>query len=88
MDSSGNDDRHRRSKVVRLSMITLLAGVITPASWRIAGKAGYPPALGLLMIVSPLNLLLLWRFATREWPIERELRRAREQANRVDDTTS
>jgi hypothetical protein len=51
-----------------------VAAVIVPASWRIASKAGYKPAISLLMIVSPVNLCLLVAFAVKEWPVERELR--------------
>lgn len=55
-------------------VLAVLASIILPSSWRIAAKAGYPPALSLLMLVSPINLVLLVLFATREWPIERKLR--------------
>ena len=55
-------------------VVVAVACVIVPASWRIASKAGYKPAISLLMIFSPINLFLLIAFAAREWPIERELR--------------
>ena len=56
---------------------TLLVGaIVIPTSRRIAKKAGYDARLGYLMIVSPVNLALLVRFATSEWPIEREVRLA------------
>ena len=53
---------------------TVLGCIIAAASWRIASKAGYNPAISLLMIVSPVNLVLVLVFAFREWPIERRLR--------------
>lgn len=63
----------------------MLAAVIVPASWRIASKAGYPPVLSLLSIVSPINVLMLLGFAARQWPIERELRLARQGNGRAED---
>jgi hypothetical protein len=57
-----------------------LAALFLPAAWRIAAKAGYAPALSLLAIVSPVNIVMLWAFAFREWPIERRLREATQSA--------
>jgi len=74
--------RMRRSLVssrgpspIAIAATLLAAAIIIPTSRRIAKKAGYDPRLGYLMIVSPINLVLLIRFAAVEWPIERELRR-------------
>jgi hypothetical protein len=41
--------------------------------WRICSKAGYPGALGLLVLVPIVNLILLIFLAFAKWPIEREL---------------
>jgi hypothetical protein len=60
------------------------ACVALPTCWRIARKAGYDPRTALWMIVSPVNLFLLVMFATREWPIERELRQFKEQQSSAD----
>ena len=36
--------------------------------WRIFGKAGFPPALSLLMIVPLVNLVMIYYLAFAEWP--------------------
>jgi hypothetical protein len=59
---------------VPVAIAAALIAIILPASRRIARKAGYNPALGLLMVVSPINLVLLWKFAGAQWPIERRMR--------------
>ncbi len=41
--------------------------VIWPA-WRICAKAGFPGALGLLIVIPVLNLFLLYFLAFAEWP--------------------
>lgn len=41
--------------------------------WKIAAKAGYNPALSLLMLVPVGNLILLAIFAFGRWPIEDRL---------------
>jgi uncharacterized membrane protein YhaH (DUF805 family) len=46
---------------------------------KITAKAGYPWALGLLMVVPVANLIFLLYFAFAEWPIQRELRQWRQQ---------
>jgi hypothetical protein len=46
-------------------------------NWKIAVKAGYKGALSLLMLVPMVNLVVMLIFAFTDWPIERELRRAR-----------
>ena len=75
MSDEPNDDRSGK----RLAVIAaaVLAPIVVTAGWRIAAKAGYPPALSLLMLVSPINVVMLLAFAFREWPIERELRLGR-----------
>jgi membrane-bound metal-dependent hydrolase YbcI (DUF457 family) len=65
-----------RRNVTATLAVAGVAGLILPAAWRITAKAGYKPALSLFAIVSPLNIVLLWAFALREWPIERRLREA------------
>ncbi|MEO6807959.1 MAG: hypothetical protein ABI353_02475 [Isosphaeraceae bacterium] len=50
--------------VILLLMIPLL---IWPC-WRICSKAGFPGALGLLVMVPLANLLLLYLLAFAEWP--------------------
>jgi hypothetical protein len=36
--------------------------------WKIAGRAGHPPALGLLIFVPFANLFFLWWLALGRWP--------------------
>jgi hypothetical protein len=52
------------------SVIAVAVGVIAivwPA-WRICSRAGFPGALGLLIMVPLLNLVLLYVLAFAEWP--------------------
>lgn len=46
-------------------------------AWRIAGKMGYPPAFGLLVLVPFINVILVYVAAFSEWPVQRELRSLR-----------
>jgi hypothetical protein len=68
------DERDNRNKRLALIAVATLVPIIVTANWRIAAKAGYPPMLSLLTLISPLNVFMLLAFASREWPIERELR--------------
>jgi len=45
---------------------------------RVVAKAGYPAAMGLLMLVPGVNLVLLGMLGFGRWPIERELRSYRQ----------
>ncbi len=38
--------------------------------YKIAGRAGYNPWMGLLMLVPLVNLVVLYMFAFKQWPIE------------------
>jgi len=44
------------------------------ANWKIAEKAGYSPALSLLMLLPLVNVVVFLIFAFSEWPIEARLR--------------
>jgi hypothetical protein len=48
-------------------LFPLVIAVIWPA-WRICAKAGFPGALGLLIVIPVLNLFLLYFLAFAEWP--------------------
>jgi hypothetical protein len=53
-----------------MSVIAAVGGVVLfvwPA-WRICSRAGFPGALGLLIMVPLLNLVLLYVLAFAEWP--------------------
>jgi len=74
--------------MVALALLVGSAGAVVYANWRILAKAGYPPSLAPLSLVSPINLVLLLTFAFQEWPLERELRLAREAAERRSPASS
>ncbi len=42
--------------------------------WRIMGKTGHHPALGLLMIVPLANVVVLLWLALSEWPIHKRIK--------------
>ncbi len=47
---------------------------------RIFGRAGYNPALGILMFIPVVNVFLFLMFAFHKWPIEKEIRTPDESA--------
>jgi hypothetical protein len=51
-----------------LSALVVALIVIIPY-WKIFGKAGFPRALGILMIVPLVNLILLYVLAFSQWRI-------------------
>ncbi len=53
-------------------MMLFFAALIIVPFWFIFKKAGYPRWLGLLMGVPVVNLVLLYYFASSEWPRLRE----------------
>ncbi len=55
--------------VFALAMLVFMALVY----WKIFSKAGYPGALGLLMLVPIANIVMLLILAFGQWPIHREL---------------
>lgn len=60
------------------SVIAAVAGavfIVWPA-WRICSRAGFPGALGLLIMVPLLNLVLLYVLAFAEWPVLRNQNRS------------
>jgi hypothetical protein len=57
-----------------LFLLPMIVLFLWPA-WRICAKAGFPGALGLLIVVPLLNLFLLYFLAFVEWP---SLRRQKE----------
>lgn len=52
-------------------VLLVLAGTFIIPAWRIAGKAGFPGALSLLLLVPLLGIVLIWVFAFIRWPVER-----------------
>src|SRR5215467_10541404 len=49
------------------------------AYWRIFAKAGYPGAMGILMVIPLLNVIMLFFLAFSEWPVLKELKALRER---------
>ena len=46
---------------------------------KIFSKAGYSWALGLLMLIPILNIIMAFFLAFADWPVQRELRRLKQQ---------
>ena len=54
-----------------MGIIALLLAIVVGVSWyRIAGKAGFNPWLGLLMLVPLVNIAFLLWFAFSDWPVQ------------------
>ena len=74
-------DQSSNAGVAVLTIVFLIEGIVILAFlvftiwcyWKIAAKAGYNPALSLLMIVPLANFVLLAIFAFGRWPIEDRL---------------
>jgi heme/copper-type cytochrome/quinol oxidase subunit 2 len=49
------------------------------AYWRIFTKAGYPGAMGIMMVIPFLNVIMLFFLAFSEWPVLKELKALRER---------
>jgi hypothetical protein len=75
MDQSSNANLAVFAVIFIIEAIVILAFVAFTiwCYWKIAAKAGYNPALSLLMIVPLANLIILAIFAFGKWPIEERL---------------
>jgi hypothetical protein len=51
-----------------LVVILIFAAIVLFPYWRIFGKAGFPPALSLLMVIPLVNVIMLYFLAFAEWP--------------------
>ena len=61
--------------------VILLVGVLPAiAFWKIFAKAGYPGALGLLLLVPLVNLVMFFFLAFSEWPVLKELQALRRKS--------
>jgi hypothetical protein len=54
-----------------LMAVVWVAALLVPA-WRITQKAGFHPALSLLVLIPMVNIIAVWLFAFTKWPHERE----------------
>jgi len=62
-------------------LLLLALAVAAVMAWvycRIFSKAGYPWALGLLMLVPIANIIMPFVLAFGDWPIQKELRQLRQ----------
>jgi len=66
-------------RFIGLPELLFLLGVVIIPFWKIFSKAGYPGAMGLIMLVPFLNLIMLFYLGFAEWPVLRELERLRRQ---------
>jgi hypothetical protein len=55
---------------IELILVLAFPALIIWACWRIRSKAGFPGALGLLIVIPLANLLLLFFLAFAEWPAD------------------
>ena len=64
-----------------LAEFVIIAAVVLCvwAYWRIFAKAGYPGAMGILMVIPLLNVIMLFFLAFSEWPVLKELKALRER---------
>jgi hypothetical protein len=53
---------------------------------KIFSKAGYSWALGLLMLIPILNIIMAFFLAFADWPVQRELRRLKQQQQQIEQT--
>ena len=70
-------------------VIAFYVVVIGFAIWihcRIAAKAGYPAAYGLLAMIPCVNFVVMIMFIFQEWPIQKENRELREALARIGGT--
>jgi hypothetical protein len=54
--------------VLILAVVALLGIVKLIPYWRIFKRAGFPPALSLLMLIPLVNLAVLYYFGFASWP--------------------
>jgi hypothetical protein len=72
------------ASLVLVALLGITLVVLAIVFWRLLGRAGMTPALGLLMLVPLVNLgVALW-FAFAEWPAEKEAARLRAIAASVN----
>lgn len=54
-------------------MVLVWAAIVVVPFWRICQKAGYPGALGILMVIPLVNLVFLYYLAFATWPTQKSM---------------
>jgi hypothetical protein len=68
--------------VIAVFAVCMAAVMIIPY-WKIYSKTGQAGAMALLQLVPLVNIVMLYVLAFSEWPIEREMRTAKEAQGRT-----
>jgi len=55
------------------AIMASLGGLIVLPYWKVFSKAGFPGALGLLMLIPLANIVAMFYLAFAAWPVHREL---------------
>jgi hypothetical protein len=63
-----------------LFIYLVIAVLIAVVYCKIYSKAGYPWAMGLLMLIPIVNLVMMLILAFSEWPIQKQLRQLQQMA--------
>ena len=58
--------------LIILIVFVLIVFLIILPFWKIFGKAGFSPALSLLMLLPFVNVIMIYFLAFAEWPILRQ----------------
>ena len=64
-----------------------MAAVMVIPYWKIYTKTGQAGAMALLQLIPLVNIVMLYVLAFSEWPIEREMRAAKEARGGAGQTT-
>ena len=54
--------------IILCVVVSIAVVVLLVPYWRIFKKAGFPPALSLLMVIPLVNIVMLYYLAFTEWP--------------------
>jgi hypothetical protein len=67
--------------IVVVTGVCMAAVMIIPY-WKIYTKTGQPGAMALLQLIPLVNIIMLYVLAFSEWPLEREIRSAKQNTLR------
>lgn len=65
-------------------IMAIIGVVIVLPNWKIFSKAGFSGWWSLLMIVPFINILLEYYLAFAEWPLQRELKKLKQEKGKGD----